>query len=152
MYRKGVSALILNNENEFLLVNLDSFKESFFAIPGGGLDENETLEQAVYREIEEELSLSKKLLDPLGVSDEPILITFKTIKLNRNGIEYKGSKRYFFAFRYRGNNENIKLALGEVRSYKWVAFGDLKDYLLFDNQLEETINKIKELIPFFEKY
>jgi hypothetical protein len=42
MYRKGVSALIINNKNEFLLVNIESFEERFFAILGGGIEESET--------------------------------------------------------------------------------------------------------------
>ena len=39
MYRKGVSALIMNKNKELLLVNLMSFEEKYFAIPGGGLEE-----------------------------------------------------------------------------------------------------------------
>jgi ADP-ribose pyrophosphatase YjhB (NUDIX family) len=50
MYRKGVSALIINKNDEFLLVNLKSFEEKYFAIPGGGVEQGETLEDAVYRE------------------------------------------------------------------------------------------------------
>ena len=47
MYRKGVSALIINKNKEFLLVNLESFREEFFAVPGGGIEQRETLENAV---------------------------------------------------------------------------------------------------------
>ncbi len=45
MYRKGVSALIVNKNQEFLLVNLESFEHRFFAVPGGGVVENEALEE-----------------------------------------------------------------------------------------------------------
>jgi len=38
MYRQGVSALIMNNKKEFLIVNLHSFADHFYAIPGGGVD------------------------------------------------------------------------------------------------------------------
>lgn len=145
MYRKGVSALIINNDNQFLLVNLESFEERFFAIPGGGLDEGETLEEAAYREIEEELSIPKASLELVGVSSEPLLIKFKTIKLHRDGNEYKGSERHFFAFRYTGDGSDIVPAPGEVRSYRWVALPELGDYLLFENQLENTVEKIEEL-------
>jgi ADP-ribose pyrophosphatase YjhB (NUDIX family) len=51
MYRKGVSTLIINNRKEFLLVNLESFEEDKYAIPGGGIEEEESLEDAAYREI-----------------------------------------------------------------------------------------------------
>ena len=51
MYRKGVSSLIINEKQEFLIVNLISFEEKYFAIPGGGSEINETLEETTYREI-----------------------------------------------------------------------------------------------------
>jgi ADP-ribose pyrophosphatase YjhB (NUDIX family) len=51
MYRKGVAALIINDNQELLLVNLISFEEKYFAIHGGGSEKGESLEDTVYREI-----------------------------------------------------------------------------------------------------
>jgi len=147
MYRKGVSAIIINNKNEFLLVNLESFEDKYFAIPGGGIEPEETLEKAVYREINEELGIKPEHLQIVGQSDTPVRFKFKEIKLNRDGVEYEGSERYFFGFRFIGQDSNIKLQDKEIRVYKWVSYDDLKDYLLFDNQLQETLEKIKEIFP-----
>lgn len=147
MYRKGVSALILNNKNEILLVNLESFKEIYFAVPGGGVDGDETLEDTVYREIFEELGISRESLELVGSSDIPLQFTFKEIKLTRDGNEYKGSERYFFGFRFTGEDAEIHLRKDEVRAYKWVPYADLGKYLLFDNQLVETCEKILEIFP-----
>jgi GrpB-like predicted nucleotidyltransferase (UPF0157 family)/8-oxo-dGTP pyrophosphatase MutT (NUDIX family) len=147
MYRKGVSALITNKKNEFLLVNLESFEDKYFAIPGGGIEQGETLEDAVYRELNEELGIKEKSLQIIGQSDIPAKFKFKVVKMNRDGIEYEGSERYFFGFRFIGENSEIKLLDGEIRSYKWISYSDLKDYLLFDNQLLETLEKIKEIFP-----
>jgi len=148
LFRKGVSALIINGKNEFLIVNLESFKTHFFAIPGGGLEEKETLEEAAYREVKEELGIGKQSLELIGFCNEPIQFRFKTKKLNRNDIKYDGSERYFFGFKFTGGESEIKLQEGEVRFYKWVSYNNLKDYLLFDNQLAETKEKILELFPF----
>ena len=71
--------------------------------------------------------------------------------MNRDGVEYDGSERYFFGFKFIGEDSEIKLQEGEIRSYKWVPYGDLKNYLLFDNQLAETAEKILELFPFVKK-
>ena len=151
LFRKGVSALIINDKNEFLLVNLESFETRFFAIPGGGLESGETLEEAMYREIKEELGIEKQSLEFLGTSKEPIQFLFKTRKLDRDGITYDGSERHFFAFRFVGEDSAIKLQEGEIRAYKWVSYDNLKSHLLFDNQLEETSEKILELLPFIKK-
>jgi putative (di)nucleoside polyphosphate hydrolase len=147
MYRKGVSALICNNNQEFLLVNLQSFENKFFTIPGGGVEEGETLEEAAYREMQEELGIEKASLEYVGKSDTPLMLRFKTKKMIRNGIEYEGSERYFFGFLFVGTDDEIHLQEGEVRSYAWVSFADLGKYLLFDNQLGNTSEKIMELFP-----
>ena len=152
MYRKGVSALIVNNKNEFLLVNLESFENKFFAVPGGGVEQGETLEDAVYREIYEELGIGKKTLQFIGQSNIPIKFKFKVIKMTRDGKNYEGSERYFFGFRFVGSDNEIKLQEGEVRTYKWIPFVQLKDYLLFDDQLKDTQEKIKEIFTDFKKY
>ncbi|MBP9765932.1 MAG: NUDIX domain-containing protein [Candidatus Pacebacteria bacterium] len=145
MYRKGVSSLIINEKQEFLIVNLISFEEKYFAIPGGGSEINETLEETTYREIKEELGIEKESLKFINKSDKALQFKFKEIKLSRDGIEYEGSEKYFFGFKFIGNEDEIKLPEDEVRSYKWVSYYDLKNYLLFDNQLKDTQEKIKEI-------
>lgn len=151
LFRKGVSALIVNKNKELLLVNLQVFEERFFAVPGGGLDEGETLEDAVYREIKEELGILKESLDMTGRCKEPVRLLFKTKKLTRSGVEYDGMERFFFGFNFMGDDSEIVLQPEEIRAYKWVAFADLKNYLLFDNQLEDTATKLLELFPSLDK-
>ncbi len=151
MYRKGVSVLILNNKKEFLLVNLNSFEDKYFAIPGGGVEAGESLKDAVYREIKEELGIDKKSLEYFGKSDLPLRVIFKIPKINKAGGEWLGSDRYFFGFNFVGDNNDIVLQEEEVRAYKWVSFSDLGKYLLFDRQLDETVGKIKEIFTNFEK-
>jgi putative (di)nucleoside polyphosphate hydrolase len=149
MYRKGVSALIVNKNYEFLLVNLNSFEERFYAIPGGGVEESETLEEAVYREINEELGIEVKSLEIVGKNDDPLRFLFKIPK-NKEGVKIIGSERYFFGFRFMGDDKEIKLQESEVSAFKWVAFAELDKYLLFDNQLEETVSKLIEIFPEFK--
>jgi putative (di)nucleoside polyphosphate hydrolase len=147
-YRKRVSALILNKNDDVLLVNLESFELRFYAIPGGGVNNGESLEDAVYREIQEELSISKNSLEFIGTCKEPLRLLFKTKKLNRDDVEYDGMERVFFGFCFIGKDSEIVLQPEEIRTYKWVAFSDLKNYLLFDNQLEDTTLKLLEMFPF----
>lgn len=147
MYRIGISALICNDHDEFLLVNLESFEEKYFSIPGGGIEPQESREDAVYREISEELGIPRKSLKLVGSSDVPVRFQFKKIVLARNGIEYKGQERYFFGFRFIGADTEITPGLGEVRKYEWVSLANLRNYLHFENQLQETLDKIAEIFP-----
>ncbi len=149
MYRKGVSALIINSKDEFLIVNLNSFEEQFYAIPGGGVEEGESLEEAAYREVKEELGIDAKSLELIGKGEVPLQFTFKTPKV-KNGVEIIGSERHFFGFKFIGDDNEIKLQEDEVRAYKWVPFAELDKFLLFDNQLAETSEKLVELFPQFK--
>jgi hypothetical protein len=54
-------------------------------------------------------------------------------------------KDIFFGFRFIGEDNQIKLQKGEVRAFRWVPFAELDKYLLFDNQLQDTIDKITEI-------
>ena len=149
-YRKGVSVLLINKNNEVLIVNLQSFATHFFAIPGGGVDKDEELIDAAYREINEELGIKKELLEFVKSSNESIKVVYKEKKITRDGIKYDGMERFFFGFRFIGEENDIVIEPEEVRAYKWVSLPDLKDYLLFDNQLEETTAKLLELFPFLK--
>ncbi len=146
MYSKGVSTLIINKEKEFLLVNLETFEENKYAIPGGGLEDGESLEDAAYREIYEEVGIQRISLELVGRGTKPIMYNFRS-KLVRNGIEYTGSLRNFLGFQFLGDSDDILLKEGEVRTFKWVRFTELGKYLLFDLQLEETTEQIREIFP-----
>lgn len=98
MYRKGVAALIMNTRGELLLVNLTSFEEKYFAVPGGGQDEGETLLDAAYREIKEELNIDKSDLELVGSSDTPAVFDFKESALFRDGVTYMGQEKYYFLY------------------------------------------------------
>lgn len=147
MYRKGVSAIIINNQDQILLVNLVAFEHHFFDIPGGGLERGETLEQAVYREVEEELGINQSQLELKGISKEPLRFTFKGDPLIRDGITYTGQERTFFALRFMGAESDIELNEDEIRKYIWCNYNDLGNYLLFENQLEDTQMMIRGIVP-----
>lgn len=59
--------------NRILLVEHQLFGRDFFNLPGGGIEENETPEQAALRELEEECRVKGTLLRPLTVEYKPDL-------------------------------------------------------------------------------
>ncbi len=145
-HRKGSVGLIVNSKNEFLLVNLKSFKDKYFTLAGGGQDNGELLLETAYRELKEELNISREDLEFVGESKKPVVFYFSKPTV-RECVEYTGSEKFYFGFKFIGNDNEIKLQEDEIRNYKWVSYENLKDYLLFDNQLEDTYEKIKEIFP-----
>jgi 8-oxo-dGTP diphosphatase len=63
--RQGVRAVVLDPDDRILLVRFE-FPDTFlWATPGGGIDADETPEQALLRELEEEIGLTDVALGPL---------------------------------------------------------------------------------------
>lgn len=147
MYRKGVTALILNQENKILLINLMSFKNHFFALPGGGIESGEKVEEALLREIQEELGIQSQYFNIEKRAQKPMRFEVSAGSFVRDGVTYIGQERLFFLVRFIAGDDKIRLNKEEVRRYVWASFEDLKRFLLFDNQLEETVSQIQQLCP-----
>ena len=67
-----VDCVIFNKDNELLLIKRKHQPfQGAWALPGGFADENETVEQAAVRELEEETSLIASKTELLGVYSKP---------------------------------------------------------------------------------
>lgn len=69
--RHAARAVCVNKEGKIALTHLfatDGFgKRNYYELPGGGKKENETLEEALVREMEEELGVTGHIITKLGV-------------------------------------------------------------------------------------
>lgn len=63
MRHRACAALIENGR--ILMVRLETNDRSFWTLPGGGLEANETFEQSVVREVREEANLKVRVIRPL---------------------------------------------------------------------------------------
>lgn len=80
--KKRVSARAIIIEDGKLLTMFrrkkkeDGSYQEYYAIPGGGLEENETLKENVIREIKEELNIDIEILGYLGHKEDYTSITY----------------------------------------------------------------------------
>lgn len=68
----GCGALIVNSKNETLLIKRTSKSQNeagFWSKPGGTVEFNEKVEDAIKREIKEELGVNIELTKPLGFTN-----------------------------------------------------------------------------------
>lgn len=145
-YRKSTLALVVNVNDKFLLVNKQVYApDKWWSFPGGGVDEGETEEEAVMRELVEELESNK--FEIVGKSkhaykyewpDEVIEKTFK-----EKGKYFRGTELTQFWIRFTGNEDEVKAGNG-IRTIKWVTRDGLEDHLSFPDQLENAEKVIRE--------
>lgn len=121
--RVVVSAVIRNNKKQILLGKKPKDHGVYpgqWGIPGGGIEENETLEQALKREIKEETGLSIKDVEPL---------VFNAYKVTKKFRNRPSIKMYMIALTYKCNMSGGKVTPNdEFEQLKWVDEKDLKEY------------------------
>lgn len=139
--RKIVRTFLKNKEWKFLMVR-HKWK-NYWSLPGGGLEDEESLQQAIKRECMEELNLKIKIiwnkiwLDIDHIKELPSPIC--SYKIEYNEFNWKKVKRLEYIFLSEIKSGEISLQKSEIDEYK---FFTLDEILL----LETTHIQVKEII------
>lgn len=146
-YRKGAQALVVNQNGKILLVQLNDYKDNEWNIPGGGREGDEIAEENILREINEELGISPENLTVLAESENKNVYEFppEFQELDTEFTNtYKGQIKNQFIIQFDGDDNQVKLDTSELKNYTWVKPSDLKEYLMFDGQLESVQSLVDE--------
>ena len=143
-YRKCVGIMILNNNKEILVGKRLDHPSGFWQMPQGGIDENENPEEAVWREMMEEIGTNKAKL--LKVSSQWINydIPSETLKTLPWGHKYIGQTQKWFAFQFTGeeNDINVGTVNPEFSEWKWTKINLIVDEIVpFKRDVYSTILK-----------
>ena len=65
LYRRSRSVAVVVRGGKILMERVFYFGHEFYTLPGGGIEEGETPEQAVIRELKEECGLDSTIIRPL---------------------------------------------------------------------------------------
>ena len=122
-YRKGIGIFLINKKNQLWLGRRFDYKNEYWQMPQGGIDEFESPENAMKRELMEETGLQEN---------------YKIIRRKKNWLEYKlppdlvsvvwngkyiGQKQIWFACRFFGNDNEINISnfiKPEFCDWKWI--------------------------------
>ena len=119
-----VSAIIENNKGEILIGKKHSNKGVYldaWHIPGGGIEEDERIEEGLKREIREETNLEITDIEPIHFSDDI------TTRLQDDKTEE--IQMIFLEFKCKAKTENFSPS-DDLETLKWIPKTEIKNYSL----------------------
>ena len=123
-YRPNVAMVVINSMSKVLICRRKNTRTWQF--PQGGIDNGEDIKKAMYRELSEEVGLSKADVSLVGESEGTITYEIpKTIRSKVLGGKFKGQEQKWFLLKLKKDNSEIKLdneAFPEFDKYEWVSF------------------------------
>ncbi len=157
-----IDCLIYNKENELLLLrrsNNDSFEPNKWCLPGGKLEEGETIKQAVIREVLEETNIKLKSdqISLLAVKETKEVCIYYFIYSNFTGEDFKiildNDEHINYEFCSQEKRSKMKLlldlndALDTLQNYSYSDKSEIKVPLLDEtNEAKGTKSvKVEEL-------
>ena len=124
--RTGVGVVLLNNENKVFVAKRIDNPKNFWQMPQGGVNKNESYENAAFRELKEETSIKSAEL----VSEINGMTTYE-LPNHLLGIiwkgKYKGQRQKWFVMRFKGNDNEINLNTNnpEFLDWRWINIDDI---------------------------
>ncbi|MCB2290890.1 NUDIX hydrolase [Clostridium sp. CS001] len=76
--RNRATGIVLNDKKEIILMNLTNM--NFHMLPGGGVDLNENMEEALHRELKEETGANVEIISELGLVIENLELKKMSMK------------------------------------------------------------------------
>ena len=131
-YRKCVGMMIINNNKEILVGKRIDHPSGFWQMPQGGIDEYENPEEAVWREMMEEIGTNNVTLIKTSNQWLNYDIPNDTLKTLPWGHKYKGQTQKWFAFKFTGKDQDIDVGTTnpEFSEWKWINYQNIVDKIV----------------------
>ncbi|PAF52641.1 RNA pyrophosphohydrolase [Helicobacter sp. 13S00477-4] len=146
-YRPNVAAVVLSSNYpakcEFLLAQRTDIKGAW-QFPQGGIDEGETILNALFRELQEEIGTND--IEVIAEHPEWIKYDFPT-KVRKKLYPFDGQKQKYFLVRLKNTAIiNIETPIPEFDKYEFVQYKDL-----FERVTPFKRFVYKQVIEYFKK-
>ncbi len=124
--------MILNDNNEILVGRRLDYPSGFWQMPQGGIDDNENPEEAVWREMMEEVGTNNAELIKMSSQWVNYNIPQDTLDRLPWGKRYVGQTQKWFVFRFTGQESDINVGTEnpEFSEWKWTKFNSLADNIV----------------------
>ena len=123
-YRKNVAMVVMNNNRQVLICRRKGTENWQF--PQGGIDNNELLEEAMYRELYEEVGLKRYDVSIIGKTKHAIKYDIPPSIISKVlGGKFKGQLQTWFLLKIKDDNYSINLNCDdfpEFDMFDWVSY------------------------------
>ncbi len=149
-YRPNVGIVILNEHNQVLWAK--RVAEDAWQFPQGGINKGESLEEAMYRELMEEVGLAPNHVKILGKTKDWLRYEVPKQWVRRDGASrYKGQKQIWFLLKFVGKDSDVLLTNSEkpeFDSWRWDDFwSPLKQVIDFKREVyKKALNELSAYI------
>jgi non-canonical (house-cleaning) NTP pyrophosphatase/8-oxo-dGTP pyrophosphatase MutT (NUDIX family) len=146
-YRKKVSGIITDSEENYLIVQLVDYSERHWNWPGGGMEGREEAEDTILRELQEELGTDKfEIIKRSSITnkyDWPNYVIAKRLKVE--GKTWIGQQVVHIKLKFVGDKANIKPDPREIRQFKWITYKEIENHFVIPNQLNVAKKVLNDL-------
>ncbi|OPZ76456.1 MAG: RNA pyrophosphohydrolase [Alphaproteobacteria bacterium ADurb.Bin438] len=153
-YRKNVGIILINHKGLVFMAKrkvnakFDIENNKCWQMPQGGIDENETPKDAVYREMMEEIGTNNVKL--ICESNHWYNYDFPKEVLEKNPLPFIGQTQKWFLFQFMGQDSdfNFEVHNPEFCDFKWVEIDEIAS-LVIDFKAptyEKLIDEFKPII------
>lgn len=119
--RQKVRAVVLNEQGQFLLVRPHGYPEGEWTLAGGGVEDGETVHQAMRREIAEELGVTlEEELEQLPVGNRFI---YTAAHKTKRALDHDGQDAAMFVVRLP-HDAQLALQAEEIAEARWFALNE----------------------------
>ena len=152
-YRLGVGIILLNEEKKVFVGKRIDIKSEAWQMPQGGINKDEKMENAAYRELYEETGIKKAKIILRSKKWFQYNIPLPLKKKLWKG-KYLGQKQKWFVMKFKGNEKkdiNLNMSKAEFCDWKWINLNELESLIvsfkkeMYKKILKEFEYKIKQL-------
>ena len=148
-FRSNVGIILCNDAGELFWAR--RMGEDSWQFPQGGIRSNETPEQALFRELQEEVGLTQDHVEVIGRTARWLRyrIPKRFLRHRRPRSRCIGQKQIWFLLRLVGGESNVSLDQGdkpEFDSWRWINYWESVDQVVFFKR-SVYFKALEELLP-----
>ncbi len=150
-YRPNVGIILANGEGRVFWAR--RCRCDGWQFPQGGIHREETVEEALYRELYEEVGLVSAQVEIRGRTQDWLRYDIPGSVRRANGRRFRGQKQIWFLLRFRGHDADVRLDASptpEFDDWRWVEYwAPLRSIVAFKRNVYQMA--LTELAPLMER-